>query len=212
MRQVLKQLKEFYTFTFKRTTMKKLVFLVFIFLITSNFSFSQVDNPESKPLTKEEKKALKNAKKEEKTRQKELALSTYTQLLHNKEWVVEAHTVYNKAGGSIQMDPTINFVGVKDDLVVVQLSFSNLIGWNGVGGITVEGKPGKYEVKSEKNAVSLRMSAMGSAMGPVDIFLTVSGDGTGRATVSGNFGERITFAGYFVSLNDSRVFKGTTTY
>jgi hypothetical protein len=56
------------------------------------------------------------------------------------------------------------------------------------------------------------MTAMGSGLGIVDIFLSVTGDGNGRVTVSGNWGDRITFQGKFVSLEESSVFKGTPTY
>ena len=192
--------------------MKKL--FIFLLLIVCIFytGYAQTENPDSKNLTKEEKKAMRKAKKEEDKRKREEALIEFEKYAEMREWVVEAHTVFDKQGQSYQMDPNINFVGVTKDETTVQLSFTGLMGWNGVGGVTLVGKIGKYEYSSDGKSLNITMSAMGSGLGVVDIFMTVTGDGNGRATVSGNWGERITFQGRFVSLEESTVYKGTTTY
>lgn len=174
--------------------------------------FAQTENPDTKNLSKEERKNLRKAKKEEEKRKREEALILYEKYAKDREWVVEAYTVFDKQGQSYQMDPTINFVGVAKDKATVQLSFNGLIGWNGVGGVTLDGQVGKYESSGDGKSVNINMSASGSSIGIVDIHLTVTGDGNARATVSGNWGNRITFQGNFVSLSESRVFKGTTTY
>jgi hypothetical protein len=188
-----------------------LLFIIFSFfaVITGK---TQTENPDTKDLTKEERKALRKAKKEEEKRKLEENLNEFEQYAEMRGWVIEAYTVFDKQGLSFQMDPTINFVGVKEEETTVQLSFNGIIGWNGVGGITLDGKIGKYEISKNKNTLSITMTAMGSSIGNVDMFLTVSGDGNGRATISGNWGERITFQGRFVSLAESNVFKGSTTY
>ena len=191
----------------------KNVLLLLVFSICFVFSgYTQTENPDTKDLSKEEKKALRKAKKEEDKRKREEALIEYEKIAEMREWVVEAYTVYNKQGQSYQMDPTINFVGVFKEETTVQLSFNGIMGWNGVGGITLDGKIGKYEYTCDGKSVSIAMSAMGSGLGNVEIYLTVSGDGNGRASVSGNWGDRITFQGKFVSLEESRVYKGSTTY
>jgi len=192
--------------------MKKLFLLLSLVVCISYTGYSQTENPDSKNLTKEEKKAMRKAKKEEDKRKREEALIEFEKYAEMREWVVEAHTVFDKQGQSYQMDPNINFVGVDKDETTVQLSFTGLMGWNGVGGVTLEGKIGKYEYSSDGKSLNITMSAMGSGLGVVDIFMTVTGDGNGRATVSGNWGERITFQGKFVSLEESTVYKGTITY
>jgi hypothetical protein len=187
-----------------------------LFILLSAFvvysGYTQTENPDTKNLSKEEKKALRKAKKEEEKRKLEENLVKFEEYAEMKAWVVEAHTVFDKQGLSYQMDPTINFVGVSNEETTVQLSFNGIVGWNGIGGVTLDGKVGKYEFSRDKNTVSIQMTAMGSSIGNVDIFLSVSGGGNGRATVTGNWGERITFQGKFVSLAESNVFKGTTTY
>lgn len=192
--------------------MKRLLLYITIIFCIAHTGFAQIENPDSKNLTKEEKKAIRKAKKEEDKRKREEALISFSEYAEMKKWVIEAHTVYDKQGQSYQMDPNINFVGVSDDETTIQLSFNGLMGWNGVGGITLEGKIGKYEYSSDKKLLNITMSAMGSGLGVVDMFITVTGDGNGRASISGNWGDRITFQGKFVSLEESSVFKGTTTY
>ena len=192
--------------------MKITQLFIAIFLCISLAGYAQTENPDTKNLTKEEKKAMRKAKKEEDKRKREEALKSFEEYAENREWVVEAYMVFDKQGQSFQMDPSINFVSVAGEETVIQLSFNGIMGWNGVGGITLEGKIGKYEHSADGKSVSITMTAMGSALGIVDIFLSVTGDGNGRVTVSGNWGDRITFQGKFVSLEESSVFKGTTTY
>jgi hypothetical protein len=187
-------------------------FFIVLFLFICFTGYAQTENPDSKNLTKEEKKAMRKAKKEEDKRKREEALNNFKEYAKKREWVVETYMVFDKQGQSYQMDPSTNFVSVAGEETTIQLSFNGIMGWNGVGGITLEGKIGKYEHSGDSKSVNITMTAMGSGLGIVDIFLSVTGDGNGRVTVSGNWGDRITFQGKFVSLEESSVFKGTPTY
>jgi hypothetical protein len=192
--------------------MKSTYLFIALFFCINFIGYSQTDNPDTKNLTKEEKKAMRKAKKEEDKRKRKEALKDFEEYAKMKEWVVEAHLVFDKQGQSYQMNPSINFVSVIQDQTTIQLSFNGIMGWNGVGGITLEGKISKYELSSDGKSVNITMTAMGSGLGIVDLFVSVTGDGNGRVSVSGNWGDRITFQGKFVSLEESSVFKGTTTY
>lgn len=192
--------------------MKKFSLFLVIGFFSCTILFAQTENPDSRNLTKEEKKALKLAKKEEEARKREEALARFLSIAQDKQWVLEAHTVFEKGGRSFPMNPTTNFVSVIGDETTIQLSFNGIVGWNGVGGITLEGKTTKYEVSESKNGITITMTAIGSGMGPADLLVTIGSDGNGRATISGNWGQRITFSGNFVASEDSRVYKGTPTY
>lgn len=192
--------------------MKRISLFLIVGLFSCTALFAQTGNPDSKNLTKEEKKALKLAKKEEEARKREEALAYFKSLAQDKNWVLEAHTVFEKGGRSFPMNPSINFVSAIGDETTIQLSFNGIIGWNGVGGITLEGKTTKYDVSESKNAITITLTAIGSGMGPADLLVTIGADGNGRATISGNWGQRITFAGSFVNSEDSRVYKGSPTY
>lgn len=67
------------------------------------------------------KKEMRKLRKEQKKEERVNNLAMYTQVAQEKEWVLEAHTVYNKYGNSFQMDPTINFVSISEDEAVIQL-------------------------------------------------------------------------------------------
>jgi hypothetical protein len=186
--------------------------MVTMLISFDHLSAQQLQDPDTKSLSREEKKTLKKSKKEEENRARQEALSGYETIASEKAWVIEAHTVYNKGGGSFPMNPTTNFVRVNGDETTFQLAFNGIAGWNGIGGITLDGHVNKYVVSENKNAITISMLAMGPGMGPVDVLITVGPDGNGRATISGNWGERITFAGRFVPFEASRIFKGTPTY
>jgi hypothetical protein len=185
--------------------MKKFMSLLLAMLLGSVLVFGQEGQDLSK---KEMRKLRKEQKKEERVNN----LAMYTQVAEDKEWVLEAHTVYNKYGNSFQMDPTINFVSISKNEAVIQLGVNGFIGYNGLGGITLEGNVTNYEVMKEDETVMIRFIAMGSAMGPVDVIARISPDGFGRLTVSGNWGRRLTFAGYFLPYENSRTYTGTPVY
>ena len=108
----------------------------------------------------------------------------------------------------------INFVGIKGDEGALQLGFDGLIGWNGVGGVTIDGKVTKYEVKEGKNnsspTVSLRFQGRG--VGSASINVTLNSSGQASARISGDFGDRITFSGIIKSLDESTVYKGQSLF
>lgn len=168
----------------------------------------------SSSLAQEQKKLSKKEKKELKARQLEEQKQAIVDLLESKSWVIEAHTVYDRYNQSYQLNPTINFVGVKNDEGALQLGFNGLIGWNGVGGVTIDGKVTRYEVKDEKKdktpTVVLRFQGRGIGSATINVAVNTSGQATAR--VSGDFGERISFSGLIKSLEESVVYKGQSLF
>jgi hypothetical protein len=158
------------------------------------------------------KKEIRELKKEQRKEEMTNNLAMYEQVAEEKEWVLEAHTLFNKFGDSFQMDPTINFVSISDDRAVIQIGRNGYIGYNGLGGITFDGNITNYEVSKEDKSLMIKFIAMGSAMGPVDVIARISPDGYGRLTVSGNWGQRLTFAGYFMPYENSRTYTGMPLY
>lgn len=183
--------------------MRILALSICILFASLNESIAQ----EEKKLSRKEKKELK---KQQQLEQKKAIL----ELLYSKKWVIEAHTVYDRYNQSYQLNPTINFVGVKDEEGALQLGFDGLIGWNGVGGVTIDGKITQYEVKEgkEKSSPVLNLRFQGRGAGSASINVTVNSSGQASARVSGDFGERITFSGMIKSLEDSSVYKGQSLF
>ncbi|MDW7692662.1 DUF4251 domain-containing protein [Flammeovirgaceae bacterium SG7u.111] len=183
--------------------MKKLILsLLVLFQLSAVAVFAQ-ENKEEKKLTKKEKKELKMR---ERLEQKEVLLA----IINEGRFVIETHTVYDRYGQSYNMNPNINFVAIDKDKSTIQLAFNHLVGWNGVGGITLDGTVTKLEINEGKNnkAIQVQMRVSNRGTGWADINISVSNDGYARAYIRGDFGERITFSGQLVSLEESSVYKG----
>jgi len=182
--------------------MRNYLFIICIFL-----SYSVTFAQESQKLSKHEKKEQKQKEAQE---QKKAII----ELLKNKEWVIEAHTVLDRYSNSFQLNPSLNFVGVKGDEGALQLGFNGLIGWNGVGGVTIDGKVTKYELieGNAKQGPSVSIRFQGRGVGSANISINVNTSGQATARVSGDFGERITFSGMIVSLENSTVYKGQSLF
>lgn len=162
----------------------------------------------------EEQKLSRKERKELKRQQQAEQKQAIIALLNSKAWVIEAHTVYDRYNNSYQLSPSINFVGIKGDQAAIQLGFNGLIGWNGVGGVTIDGNVTKYEVKegNEKSIPTVNLRFQGRGVGSATISITINTSGQATARVSGDFGDRITFAGIITSLESSNVYKGQSLF
>lgn len=166
---------------------------------------------------KEQREAKKKEKAEKKAAQLEEAKANTQKLktlLESKKFVLEANMLYGKSGASYPLSSTTNFVGFDGENSTIQLAFDGLVGWNGIGGVTLDGSIAKMDIKENKNGVGLTINATvrQKAGGAVTMIFRVSADGNTRVDMSGSFGQRLSFQGYIVSLADTRVYKGTTLY
>ncbi|OYT15129.1 MAG: hypothetical protein B7C24_14660 [Bacteroidetes bacterium 4572_77] len=128
----------------------------------------------------------------------------------NKTFVLEAQQVYNKIGEVFQLSPSLNFVYFNLEEAVVQLSFNGIVGWNGVGGITIKGRITKYEYEADNKNIPIYIEAtIQGQEGFQDILVWISTNGNGEAQVTDLRGNRLKFTGEVVSLEQSRVFMGT---
>lgn len=164
----------------------------------------------------EEQKTRKEKREERK--QQELAQQEANRALQltwveNKTFVLEASQVFGKNGSLFQLTPSTNFVYVNGDQAIVQLSFNGLVGWNGVGGITIKGTINnfEYEAENKNKPIYIKMSIQGSE-GFQDVTMWISSNGNGEAQVTDIRGNRIRFTGNVVNLEDSKVFIGNTRF
>ena len=188
--------------------MKNKILLLTIGLVFSLAVLAQEEKVDMKSMTRAEKKAYKEKVAVE--QKAKILLS-----INAKQWVLEATSLQVKSGESFQLEPTLNFVGMSGENTTVQLGSSFMIGANGVGGITLDGKTRKYDINEGKKAtsqVTVRMIISGSSSGNLDILLSVSPGGNANATITDMYGTRLTYRGRFKALHESKVFKGATTY
>jgi hypothetical protein len=130
-------------------------------------------------------------------------------LLNAKSFVLEADYLQNKYGYMVPVVSDLNFIKVDNSNCILQTGSNFSVGYNGVGGVTAQGSLGSWKV--DKNfktlSYSLRFNIQ-TNIGQYDIFMTVTSDNNATATISGNFGDKLTWRGHLVTVNNSRVFKG----
>jgi hypothetical protein len=133
--------------------------------------------------------------------------------LANQDFVFEASSVTFRNGATTYVNSTTNFISLKGNKAVVQISPSNYVsGPNGVGGVTVEGTVSGLEVrKDSKGRTRLSMNVMGIGINAqVEIYMN-PGSSSASATVYPNFNSNtLWLQGTVVPYENSNVFEGTS--
>lgn len=188
--------------------MKSLMsFLLAFVLVLGAFSqeeTQQLSKKELKRLQKEQKKADQAA---EADRMGELTKF----MVEQHQFVLEADFLSDKYGQRVPVTPTINFVLIDSLVGTVQFGNAMALGYNGVGGVTVDGRVTKYEysvIGKKKDSYSIRLILM-SSIGTYDITLLINSQGYGDAQIRGNWSGQLNYHGKLIPLTLSRVYKGT---
>ena len=157
-------------------------------------------------LSRQEKRALEQA-------QMNANFNAIDTLLQRKTFVIEADYLENKYGAQVPVTSVLNFIMLDSTKAILQTGSNYRTGYNGVGGVTAEGKIQQYKVvKDPKNlSYTVRFSVM-TNVGIFDVFITISSDTTARATITGLSRGQLTWDGYFQNLYNSDVYKGQETF
>ena len=191
--------------------MNKVVLLIIAVFINPG-TFCQEEQVISKD---EQKKLAKEQRKADKERAEAEMREVTALMLEYQRFVLEANYVGNQTGSRIPVSSLLNFIAVDSNKVVLQLGSHFGIGINGVGGVTVEGRVTKYEVKKterKKGTSYYVIMYITSSAGLYDVSLNVSELGYTDATVRGNTSGQLRYTGELVPLSLSRVYKGQTNY
>ena len=133
--------------------------------------------------------------------------------LTNRDFVLQATSVTFKNGETAFVNSTTNFISLKGNKAVVQISPSNFAsGPNGVGGVTVEGSVSGLEIKTDKKGhTTLTMNVMGIGINAqVEVYM-YPGTNNATATVYPNFNSNtIWLQGTLVPYENSNVFEGNS--
>jgi len=188
--------------------MKSLMtFLVAFVLVLGAYSqeeTQQLSQKEIKKLQKEQKKA-------ERAAEAERMAEVTSFMVQQQQFVLEADYLSDKYGQRVSVTPTINFVLLDSLVGTVQFGSAQAIGYNGVGGVTVDGRVTKYEysvIGKKEDSYSIRLILM-SSIGTYDITLMVNSQGYADAQIRGNWSGQLNYHGKLVPLTLSRVYKGT---
>ena len=133
--------------------------------------------------------------------------------LTNQDFVFEAKSVTFKNGTTAFVNSTTNFISLKGNKAVVQISPSSFAsGPNGVGGVTVEGNVTDLQVRTDnKGRTTLSMNVMGIGINAqVEVYM-YPGTNKASATVYPNFNSNtVWLQGSVVPYENSNVFEGNS--
>ncbi len=133
--------------------------------------------------------------------------------LRNQDFVLEAETAQFRSGATVFVNSNTNFISVKGNRAVVQISPSNFAsGPNGVGGVTVDGIISGQEIRTDnKGRTTLSMNVTGIGINAqVEIYMT-PGSNKATATVYPNFNSNtVWLQGEIVPYENSTVFEGSS--
>ena len=133
--------------------------------------------------------------------------------VRNQDFVLEADQVTFKNGMTTFVNSNTNFISVKGNRAVVQISPSNFAsGPNGLGGVTVDGMiTDKQIMKDKKGRITYTINVMGVGINAqVDVFM-VPGTNRASATIYPNFNSNTVWVqGDIVPYSSSNVFEGNS--
>jgi len=183
--------------------MKRVIIIVFAALLALPAFTQELSKKEQKQLEKE----LRKEQKAEEAAQQAVVVDAMVQY---HKFVLEANTLRDKRGNSIQVSSNINFIASDSITGVVQVGSNTYIGSNGVGGVTVQGNITEYKYTVNEKSGSYNVSYyLRTPQGSYDIRITAYPDGRADANVSSTtWGDKLTYSGYLVPPGISRVYKG----
>jgi len=185
--------------------MKRIIITVFAVLLTLPAFTQELSKKEQKQLEKE----LKNEQKAEEAAQKAEIVNV---MVHSRRFVLEALTLTDKRGNSVNVSSNLNFIASDSISGVIQVGSNSYIGSNGVGGVTVSGSISEYKYSIHEKSGSYNVSYyLRTPVGSYDVRLTIYPDGRADADVSSTiWGDRLRYSGFVVPPAMSRVYKGSS--
>lgn len=131
----------------------------------------------------------------------------------NQDFVFEADNVTFKNGSVVFVNSTTNFISVKGNRAVVQISPSDFAsGPNGVGGVTVDGMISGQQVRVDKKGnTTYSFNVLGVGINAqIEIYMYV-GTNRASATVYPNFNSNtVWLQGTIVPYESANVFEGNS--
>jgi len=153
-------------------------------------------------------------RKEQRERELEQKSGITKKMVEIQRFVLEADNLSDKYGNRIMVSPNINFIMIDSLDGVLQFGSAFTVGYNGVGGQTLDGRITKYEYSMmgrNKDSYNIRMIFM-SPIGTYDITMTVNPEGYADATIRGNWSGQLNYHGKLVPLGLSKVYKGHSLF
>jgi hypothetical protein len=133
--------------------------------------------------------------------------------IRNKDFVLQVDNVTFQSGNTIFVDSSTNFIYVKGNRAVVQISPSNFTsGPNGLGGVTVDGLLSGYQISVDKKGrINLTYNVSGIGINAqIEVYI-VPGSSNAQATIYPNFNSRtLWLSGNIVPYSNAGIMEGSS--
>jgi hypothetical protein len=149
---------------------------------------------------------------EQKTIRKEQMYVNYQimdSLLVSQSFVLKADFLENQYGERIVVLPSLNFIRVDSISAVLQTGSSSNLGYNGVGGVTAEGRINNWKLvrDSKKLSFYLQFNVL-TSIGFYDVSMRINNNNYVQATISGITRGKLTYNGHLETIGNASIFKG----
>lgn len=169
--------------------------------------------PQTLTPTQVERKLTKQERKRLQEQIDSVQYEQAMQAIRDTAFTLEASRVVFKYGQRAYVNTHTNFISVNKDKAVVQVAFNiPVAGPNGMGGITLEGTPSRYEIKTDKKGNPyISFFVQGIAISSQVFINMCKGSNEATVTISPNFhSNRITLEGVVLPTDQSFVIQGRT--
>ena len=133
--------------------------------------------------------------------------------MRNRDFVLMVDNVTFNNGNTIYVNSTTNFISVKGNRAVVQISPSNYSpGPNGLGGVTVDGQISSYQITTDKRGnINLSYNVSGIGLNAqIEVYL-VLGSSDVQATIYPNFNSNtLWISGEVVPYENASIMEGSS--
>ena len=197
-----------------KTLMQMIMAILVLTMVNPGFAQTKEEKREAKIERKQQKKLLKAERQNEEEQRLKENYERIVSLVRDSSFVIEAHTLFDRYNNSYPVSPATNFVMVEGDQITLQLGFMGVVGANGLGGLTIEGNIGSFEIldTTDNGSYRIRMNVNSLLLGTTEVGVAINRDGSARAYVRGTFRTRFSFNGILTSLEESTVHKGIVNY
>ena len=133
--------------------------------------------------------------------------------MRNQDFVLLIDNVTFNNGNTVFVNSSVNFLSVKGDRAVVQISPSNFApGPNGLGGVTVDGIISGYQIMTDKKGrVNLTYNVSGIGLNAqIEVYIS-PGSSDAQATVYPNFNSNtLWISGTVVPYENANIMEGSS--
>lgn len=133
--------------------------------------------------------------------------------MRNQDFVLLIDNVTFNNGNTVFVNSSVNFLSVKGDRAVVQISPSNFApGPNGLGGVTVDGIISGYQIMTDrKGRVNLTYNVSGIGLNAqIEVYIS-PGSSDAQATVYPNFNSNtLWISGTVVPYENANIMEGSS--